>query len=225
MSDAATCYMCEEPSTSREHAPPKCLFPEPKDSPTGRDLRRNLITVPSCSTHNLRTSMDDEYFLVVSALHFETNDVSAQQFSTKILRALQRRPAFRAGTFAEMFPGLVEGQPSGGFRVDHSRLERIVDKTARAIFHHHHATNAKLTRPIHVHLPALRYTDGRPVPGANELGRLAHAHFGDIPWEGANPEVFCYRFRIDETDEASFLWMRFFSGFQSLVSWGTKIDG
>ena len=43
-----TCYMCEKESTSSEHVPPKCLFPEKKDLPDGVDLRKSLITVPSC---------------------------------------------------------------------------------------------------------------------------------------------------------------------------------
>src|SRR5438105_1365782 len=39
-----SCYACTRPATGREHVPPACLFPEPKDS-AGADLRVNLITV------------------------------------------------------------------------------------------------------------------------------------------------------------------------------------
>jgi hypothetical protein len=38
-----TCYMCDSPATSQEHAPPASLFPEL--STFGKDLRKNLITV------------------------------------------------------------------------------------------------------------------------------------------------------------------------------------
>ena len=53
-----TCYMCDSIATTREHVPPKCLFPEKKD--IGDDIyRQNLITVPSCDKHN--TSKSQEY--------------------------------------------------------------------------------------------------------------------------------------------------------------------
>ena len=61
----ATCYMCDEESTSSEHVPPKCLFPEQKDLPEGVDLRKSLITVPSCDLHNSKKSNDDEYYSIV----------------------------------------------------------------------------------------------------------------------------------------------------------------
>jgi hypothetical protein len=47
-----TCYMCDRDASSREHVPPAAFFPEQKESPDGKDYRRNLITVPSCSKHN-----------------------------------------------------------------------------------------------------------------------------------------------------------------------------
>ena len=53
------CYYCGEPAMSEEHVPPKCLFPEQKD--TGKDYRKNLITVPSCDKHNAGKSCDDEF--------------------------------------------------------------------------------------------------------------------------------------------------------------------
>ena len=34
-----TCYMCSAPKASIEHVPPRGLFPETKDLPTGVNLR------------------------------------------------------------------------------------------------------------------------------------------------------------------------------------------
>ena len=59
----AKCYMCDNLATTIEHAPPKCIFPEKKDLPAGMDLRKELITVPSCEEHNTAKSTDDEYLL------------------------------------------------------------------------------------------------------------------------------------------------------------------
>lgn len=52
------CYACENEATSVEHTPPKCIFPQLKDFPH-KNLRRNLITVPSCDRHNSAKSKDD----------------------------------------------------------------------------------------------------------------------------------------------------------------------
>ena len=60
-----TCYMCHKPASTREHAPPLCFFPEAKDLEPPQDLRKHLITVPSCPDHNLSASKDDEYALVL----------------------------------------------------------------------------------------------------------------------------------------------------------------
>lgn len=52
-SGATSCYACDQPATTKEHAPPKSFFPQ------GR--RGSLITVPSCSIHNCDNSPDVEY--------------------------------------------------------------------------------------------------------------------------------------------------------------------
>ncbi|MCJ7519132.1 MAG: hypothetical protein MUO42_05610, partial [Anaerolineaceae bacterium] len=48
-----TCYMCSSPAVSKEHVPPEVFFPESKDLPPDYpDMRKNLVTVPSCKKHN-----------------------------------------------------------------------------------------------------------------------------------------------------------------------------
>lgn len=59
-----TCYMCDELATTVEHIPPKCIFPETKDlEDKTLNLRKKLLTVPSCTLHNNAKSGDDEYLL------------------------------------------------------------------------------------------------------------------------------------------------------------------
>src|SRR5690606_38612967 len=82
------CYMCDEVATSVEHVPPKCLFPEIKDS--GVDLRVNLITVPSCEEHNCKKSHDDEFLMVSIAGMLGNNSIGYQHYNGKIQRALRR---------------------------------------------------------------------------------------------------------------------------------------
>jgi hypothetical protein len=72
MSIVSTCYMCDSLETSREHAPPRCFFPESKA--IGRNLRVNLITVPSCDIHNSEKSKDDEFLRSVILMSGTGND-------------------------------------------------------------------------------------------------------------------------------------------------------
>lgn len=86
------CYWCGELATSREHVPPKCLFPEDKDinSVLNQSFRENLITVPSCNKHNLKKSNDDQYLMVCLASKVGNNDVAYVYAKTKIARTIER---------------------------------------------------------------------------------------------------------------------------------------
>src|SRR5262245_35856510 len=98
---APTCYACDAPPTSLEHAPPRLLFPEQKDA-GGRDLRRRLITVPSCDAHNSEKSKDDEYLLWVLSANAFANETGVQQANTKLDRSYLRRPKLGDSIFATM---------------------------------------------------------------------------------------------------------------------------
>ena len=113
MSDS--CYICSAEATSREHVPPKCLFPEYKDVPD-RDFRRNLISVPSCDTHNSSKSQDDEYLLFILISHYENNAVAKEQFSTKIVRALKERPSRRQFYQTKQLKVLLNGERTLAFQ-------------------------------------------------------------------------------------------------------------
>ncbi len=52
--DFSKCAYCGQPATSRDHVPPKCIFPE---------NRHNLITVPACENHNQSKSNLDELLM------------------------------------------------------------------------------------------------------------------------------------------------------------------
>jgi hypothetical protein len=81
-----TCYACDQVATSREHVPPKCLFP----TELGVDLRKGLITVPSCEAHNGKKSDDDEFLLASLAGIIGCNNVGMLHKFTKVNRAIRR---------------------------------------------------------------------------------------------------------------------------------------
>lgn len=81
-----SCYACDSSSTSREHVPPKCLFP----TELGVNLRKNLITVPSCEKHNGEKSDDDEFLLASLAGIIGCNNIGMLHKFTKVDRAISR---------------------------------------------------------------------------------------------------------------------------------------
>src|SRR2546425_11477598 len=88
------CYACEAKKSSREHAPPKCFFPE---DPA---YRKDLVVVPSCDFHNSEKSGDDVYALWHLAGMQGVNHVG-EMLHQKLDRARQR-DLKRGGKFTAM---------------------------------------------------------------------------------------------------------------------------
>jgi hypothetical protein len=118
------CYRCGEPATSREHFPPKSLFPR------GGNLQ--LKTVPSCTVHNNDKSKDDLYLLTHICLHAAKGDnLPKQIFNRSILPALDRSPKFRT-LMNEGAQWMENG--SRRYPVDVSRLDGFFDNLVSAIY-------------------------------------------------------------------------------------------
>src|SRR5438876_341492 len=80
--------MCSSVATSREHVPPKNLFPEASDI-GGKSYRVNLITVPSCDEHNTQKSHDDEFLMVSLAGIIGNNSIGYMHKLGKVDRAIR----------------------------------------------------------------------------------------------------------------------------------------
>lgn len=89
MKATTTCYICGQPATSRDHVPPKSMFPKAVDM-GGVDYRTNLLTVPSCAACNEGRSDDDQYALCLVAFHFENNPLAYSYSISKIFKGLRR---------------------------------------------------------------------------------------------------------------------------------------
>jgi hypothetical protein len=206
--DSETCYRCERRASTVEHAPPRCFFPETKD--VGRDLRRNLITVPSCSAHNTARSEDDEYAMVFVVTHYETRDLARRQFSSKVIRALQRSPTLTKRVFHKPRRAMVHGLETVSVTVDVPRVTRVLDSTCRALLYHHQ--KRKLLVPLRVWSPAFRHPslerDANEAVLAFEVRRVLDA----TPRLGENPEVFWYQLYDDPARVTAFR-LEFYEGF------------
>jgi hypothetical protein len=121
----AKCYRCGAKATSREHYPPKGLFP--------KNSKLQLKTVPSCDLHNTARSGDDQYFLAHIAMNCSREGNMARDlFKDKILPQIRQ-----SGGYAAV---LINGSRSLGdgtraYRVDVERIDRVLDGICHATFY------------------------------------------------------------------------------------------
>lgn len=217
-----TCYMCDAPATSREHVPPRCLFPEQKDLPDGVDLRRELITVPSCDAHNLCKSRDDEYLLYALSMNIPNNEIASGHFGSKVMRAIQRNPSVIAQFTQAHMRVLVEDTATGqvnetvALRVDFSRVKRALEMIGRALYFHHFKNVWRNKVSAHPHfILALTEPDAEKLNEPNEkMAALASAYFKDRPFLGENPDVFCYQVADSTSESPVIMLLRFYKGSQ-----------
>lgn len=196
MKPIATCYICESRETSREHAPPLCIFPG--ESILGRNLRKNLITVPSCDLHNSKKSKDDEFFRATLLLATAKDSRAASLlFFQKLMKAARRRPHAYRSFFEEQ--GTISGTNLPVVRLSRTRFDHCVDHLVRALCFH--ATGAKWHHPIIVASPRFfgDFESGQVIPHQTSLDAIAVSRefLAQVPLVGENPEIFRYRLRYE----------------------------
>jgi hypothetical protein len=185
-----------------------------KDIPPGFDFRKNLITVPSCDTHNLKKSQDDVYLLFVIVSNYETGPVAQNHFSTKIMRAIKRDYSFRE-FITDGQEIVIDGKLTWMYLIDKPRLDKGLILIAKAIFFHHFKNKWK--RDIRVITPAfLRIHSRASKSEKSRIERLevsASNIFANEPSYGDNPEVFYYQTFTDDQSSEVLIRMVFYSFF------------
>jgi hypothetical protein len=77
------CYLCDAPAETRDHIPPKGLFPRPRPS--------NLHTLPCCEVCNDRASGDDEYFRLAASSLVNRNAAGSKAWQRTVQSTLKKR--------------------------------------------------------------------------------------------------------------------------------------
>jgi hypothetical protein len=197
------CYACGSAANSREHVPPLCIFPEGEDAPFAESLRRDLITVPSCETHNLQKSQDDEYLMMILVAHFTNNEVAHQQMRTKVMRAWQRRPHLALTAVRNPQPAGLNGKETMVFSVDMPRFTRAMELITRGLIFH--TTGTPWQGAVHTwgaNMLASESPNYAKIMATSVAIREAMASiFAKIPFLGANPEVFRYQLYVPAPQE------------------------
>jgi hypothetical protein len=228
-----TCYACDAPGTTREHVPPECIFPESKDTLGGVDLRRNLITVPSCADHNLRKGADDTYFMWVMCCNLPANSVALRQIETKLARALRRDATLFAAINVD--PKDVEvieshsGRKHDGVQLtlDGPRFDRVLQLVARGLFRHHYAESWR--GPVRVVPDFIDYLDD-PDPKSLKQARVtmfdcAEQLFAGETRHGENPDVFWFKVRGPEAGYRCLMRFAFFGACTATAFFGGEAQG
>ena len=219
---AKTCYYCGQPATSKEHVPPRCLFPEKKDVGNG-DYRKNLFTVPSCDEHNSESSKDDEFFLATLAPIVGNNLIGYFHTNTKLARAIEHTGGHLQELVIENPQDYLGTDSHGnrypilGGRPNIPRLFSCLEKLARGIYFLEHGQPFDGQCKF---LPGfMTYnknngdkSDEQKRTGAKlEFSKLAARammvnEFADIPKCGDNPAIFTYQYgNVDQFGLTPFL--------------------
>lgn len=200
--DSVTCYACDQPATTKEHAPPSSFFPKGE--------RNNLITVPSCREHNNDQSKDVEYARNVITIMFGVNEVGQQHFSDKSLRSLEHSPALLCTTFSGIRRVNFQGVATGAFTVNRERVTSTMKACIRAL--HFRETQEKIFN-WEVILPNLYFsgsTTDREIVEWNQLISVFHR----LPFMARptnSPDVFEYA--VAEMQEGKVYSLRFYRAF------------
>jgi len=137
MQGKKTCIYCgSSKKITKDHIPPKCLFPEP--------VPKNLITIPSCEKCNQKFSKDDEYFRDVILMREDIFDLEGlEKLRNKVIRSLRRVESSkykkslisgseRVNVFTKS--GLFTGKKTT-YNVDLNRLRNVINRITRGIYY------------------------------------------------------------------------------------------
>lgn len=195
------CYMCNAAKTSDEHVPPKGLFPKRGDLSPGMDLRKQLITVPSCDVHNSEKSLDDEYLMYALVFGIQNNPTASDQVKSKITRAMCANPGVAKLIAQNQQPVRVEHTTTGkiedtiALQIDSQRIHKAFDHIGRALhFHHFCAQWAGEIQVIPLFLLALGGSMAEDFNASLEsMGNMVAELLSSESEYGSNPEVFTYK--------------------------------
>lgn len=213
--------MCGAQASSKEHVPPKCIFPESKDM-DGDDYRKELITVPSCDQHNLRKSKDDEFLMVSLAGIFGNNSIGYMHKLGKVDRAIRRSSRrllekvftkkkhylFEAGD--NKFYEVIWGTP------DQKRLQNCFNHIAYGI-HYHHFGN-RFSGKTQILLGYLHHEDKNSRNFISFIKDKALSDLDGIIKNGENHEVFYYQFTKPDQFGLYLVRLVFYGGIEIYIS-------
>jgi len=191
-------------SGTRDHVPPRCLFPKPRPLDT--------VTVPACKSCNKSYQKDDEYFAVAMAAQGYGEDPEAARVWETIIRPmLARSPRLRRMISQNILDAPVE-TPAGivlpgrrAIRFSASRINRVVQRIVRGLLWHHYQQRP----PADVEIVIFR---GEKVP--SQVADMINA-FTKIAWIGDT--IFRYRHAVANGAPDTSIWALQFYAYTQFI--------
>lgn len=201
MSEIGVCTYCLKTAPlTRDHVPPKLLFPKPRPS--------DLVTVPACEECNNGATLDDAYFRLKVSLREGAGEHPDSEVIWK--RALEGLTEPEQAGFLELFRNdLREGSKSHphGVTVDTPRILRVASRSARGLFFH------EVGRRLPAHYTAMPIVDER-LPHAESIVQQHAANASAMLRHSGKTigTIFEYAYQLFEEDEFAAFWaMRFYA--------------
>jgi len=217
------CYCGQQLGVTRDHIPPKNLFPKPRPA--------NLITVPACEEcHSDAWSKDDEYFRLKVCLSAEAGGhPEAQKVADKALLRLLRPQAsrFRAQIKKDTSERWIRS-PSGiygkalAYEADPDRIDSTIARVTRGLHFHECGERLSVDARIKVFSRCRRY----PARLLQVLERDIGITLAALPAKVIGDGVFSYRFSFEkkkDVEEAAWAFT-FYGGMPFLALTRSKTD-
>ena len=210
-------YCGSENNLTRDHTPPKNLFPKPRPN--------NLITVQACDSCHSRTSRDDEYFRLTICMSkdVESHPVIHTVMDT-VFRSLSRSNAvgLKKQVLSDVrwvdlktISGLyVDRRP--GYVVDSKRIRLVIERTIRGLYF------VELGKPLGLSNEVQVYTDGdielQPKDVLEQLKQGILKPLSTCSPKVIGNGVFSYRHQVVKGNPLFSVWLLvFYGGFPFLA--------
>lgn len=213
-----TCYMCENPAVTHEHAPPQSIFPA--------GHRFELITVPSCDDHNYAQHLEAEWFRNIVTLGIEVNAEGLCLFSDKVIRSLSNNRRIKRELANQIRPVVINGVETGLVSINMRRFDAYISGMSCALYFKHF--NVKYNKYwVTVNRSALRVeqmiTD-QSDPRSQLIARLIQ-WFDQLPFvtiPTSNQEIFKWEY-CQEEDEMLIYKYTFYEG-KIIYAYSSEVD-
>lgn len=210
-----TCTYCANPADTKDHIPPKGLFPKPRPS--------SLITVPSCSSCNKSYSKDDEYLRDVLSFREELSD---NPFIKQLNKAIPRRfdPSRAEGYFKYIHRRMGEEAVKtragiylgvkATFNEDLSRIQRVLERMAKGLYRH--CIGNKLMDGFDALVYTQEYFLSLEQEHEKNFRCIFQNNLADQEWLTVVPDSFDYKFKVLAKPGYTLWMLRFYSNITDL---------
>lgn len=198
------CIYCGQDAATRDHVPPKCLFPKP---------RTEMITVPACLKCNKSYEKDDVLFAVAACSEaYNDHPQAARAWETSLRPLILNSPGFRTMLASSILPGKVR-TPGGlylpdrrAMRFSKSRVNRVIERIVRGLLWEHYKLTVDDKTELEVY---------RNPPVDIEVAEIINS-FTRLSWVGG--DIFRYRHALAQDGQDTSIWaMQFYMDSEYVV--------